>query len=218
MNFKSRCALCRQPLKDFTPEVDKNLQRYISVKFQEEFDERKKELIQFGLWSSNRIIVQFQYGNDWEEITRPKVGRQGEELDNRWTMYLKTPKDPGMVNKIVESIRFKLHPTYKIPVVTISQAPWRLTRTAWGYFDVEMCVKFQKWTKLSDMNLTHELTFTKKGKHENSKVFITQDALDEHQAQIIGIKKKNTVDKIVTNKNVSNNKTLKKVTSFKRWR
>ena len=184
MNFKSKCALCRQPLNNYTPELDKNLQRHIAVKFSEEFEERKKELIKAGLWSSNRIGIVLEYGNDWEEIKRPQISKQGNEMSNRWTMYLRTPNDPKMIDKLVESITFTLHPTYASPVITVKKAPWMQSKIAYGWFDLTMRVKFQKWTKLDDLELIHTLEFTKKGKFEKSKVFITQDTFDEHQAHL----------------------------------
>ena len=125
MSIKNKCALCRQLFDDYVPEVDKDLQKYVANKFPDEFQVRKTELVAQGLWCSNKICVQLQYGNDWREIKKPKKGRQGYDLENEWTMYLKTPSDPNMINKIVESITFKLHPTYKVPVVTINNAPWK---------------------------------------------------------------------------------------------
>merc|ERR1711976_482739 len=192
----------------------------------EEFYTRKKELIDLNLWSSDTICVQIAYGNDWEEIIKPKVFRHGYDLDNRWTMYCNTPNDPGMADKIFEKITFKIYPRVRRlstihnrhTTVVIDKAPWKFTRTVWGYFDIDIDVKFKPWTKLNNISLRHELAFTRNGKHEKCKVFVQQEAFDEYNAKKLGFSQGEQGKPEKKFMTYNQRKQLKKNVSFKRWR
>ena len=49
-------------------------------------------------------------------------------------------------------------------MITVTEAPFLLSRLGWGYFDVTMDVEFQPWTGIKPLTMVHELCFENLGK------------------------------------------------------
>jgi transcription initiation factor IIF auxiliary subunit len=192
------------------------MQDFLQEKWFQEFQDRKTELINSNVWSGNKIPIVFEYGNTWRGIKVPKVGRQGHDLDNEWTMYVNTVADRFLIKDLVAGVLFKLHPTYKTPNIWVKEFPFTLKRTAWGYFDIDVVVNWHKELEMADTTWTHELVFFKQsgGKAKASIYFDRKLLGDIKDAGGILKYKKAKKDGLPEVK-----KTLKKNNStFKRWR
>ena len=61
---------------------------------------------------------------------------------------------------------FILHPTFRNPKVFVNQAPFRLCKVGWGYFELPITVHFKKATGILDpQTFEHTLSFDGDGKH-----------------------------------------------------
>ena len=83
---------------------------------------------------------------------------------HRWVMFVCLNNDKDATQKIIKSVTYHLHPTFKPSVVKIEEAPFLLSRIGWGYFDIEVDIEFQKSTGLGLKKVVHELCFDGKGK------------------------------------------------------
>ena len=108
------------------------------------FEERKAELEQAGEWLGNKKLLRFAYGNTHEEVKNPKPSRSNSQHKNthRWAMFVTLNDSPEETSKYIKKVVYHLHPTFKPSVITVSEAPFLLSRLGWGYFDVEMEIHF----------------------------------------------------------------------------
>ena len=83
---------------------------------------------------------------------------------HRWVMFVCLNNDKDATQKIIKSVTYHLHPTFKPSVIKVEEAPFLLSRVGWGYFDVEVDIEFQKSTGLGLKKVVHELCFNGKGK------------------------------------------------------
>ena len=74
-------------------------------------------------------------------------------------MFVCLNNDKDATQKIIKSVTYHLHPTFKPNVIKIEEAPFLLSRIGWGYFDVEVEIEFQKSTGLGLKKVVHELCF-----------------------------------------------------------
>lgn len=86
---------------------------------------------------------------------------------HEWKMFVDlVPNDrgktPGVTaGDLIEKVVFDLHPTFTPQVVTVSKAPFELTRTGWGTFDVRVIVFWKPAAKTASAatEWIHELSF-----------------------------------------------------------
>lgn len=71
-------------------------------------------------------ILELQFGNAYESLS------ESSRNHHKWTLYIQ----PLNIQSIfpVEKVVFKLHPSFKPHSISISQAPFRITRIGWGTF------------------------------------------------------------------------------------
>ena len=68
------CPLCRIYFdKSFVPVVDADLQKKLAEGFQNEFEERKDELLKLNQWRGNMIPIRFAFGNLYKTLENPKA-------------------------------------------------------------------------------------------------------------------------------------------------
>ena len=79
-------------------------------------------------------------------------------------MFLCLNNDHEQTQKYIKSVTYHLHPTFHVNKITLTQAPFLLARVGWGWFDIQMDVVFQEWTKIGKVRLEHTLCFDGKGK------------------------------------------------------
>jgi transcription initiation factor IIF auxiliary subunit len=164
------CPMCRAHFdKNFLPSIDKGLQEEIKEQLGEEFETRKAELMSLGEWAANRKWIKFIFGNTHEMVENPKPSNSNSKLKNshRWAMFLSLNDNPEMTSKYIESVTYHLHPTFKVNVIKVSEAPFLLSRVGWGTFDVTMKIKFHAKWKIPAVELVHELSFDGKGNQKS---------------------------------------------------
>ena len=117
-------------------------------------------------------MVRFTYGNTWSEVKKPGV-KSGHKLTNSWSMQLSINDGRENVGKYIQSVMYELHPTYRSPNRRVTEAPFRIATTAWGYFDVTMRIKFKPKFKQPDAVLVHNLCFKPNGMRKS--IFLEVD-------------------------------------------
>ncbi len=62
-------------------------------------------------------------------------------------------------------MKYRLHPTYgKRQTATLTETPFLLSYTAYGFFSIRVTITFQSWTKMAPFKLAHLLSFSPNGK------------------------------------------------------
>ena len=84
-------------------------------------------------------------------------------LEHRWTMFVTLNDSTAETKKFIKTVTYHLHPTYAVNKFKLKEAPFLLSRVAWGYFEIEVDIEFQDWTRLNTLKLYHMLSFDGKG-------------------------------------------------------
>ena len=92
-----------------------------------------------GQWHGGKHKLKFTFGNTHEEVPHP---RKPGETSNRWVMSMLLHENVAQTANLIKSVTYHLHPTYPVNVIKVTQAPFTLTRLAWGWFDIEMEIEF----------------------------------------------------------------------------
>lgn len=92
-------------------------------------------------------------------------------------MFLALTLSKELTSQIVESVTYKLHPTFRPSVIKVTEYPFILSRVGWGYFTLDMDIEFKQWTGLKQMSLEHELSFERDGSSGSFVVEIEQEAI-----------------------------------------
>ena len=135
----------------------------------DEFEARKDELIAAGLWTGNKTLLRFCFGNTHEDVQNPKQSRSkpGTKNTHRWCMFMSLNDNVDETSKYIKSVTYYLHPTFKPSVIKISEAPFLLSRLGWGYFPIQMVVEYQPEVGIKPMTMEHMLCFDGKGKTQS---------------------------------------------------
>ena len=145
MKMGLTCPLCRAEFdKNFVPAVDIGLQSEMKMNIGEEFEKQKNELIKTGKWRGDKRPIRFAFGNTHSDVKNPKssISKPKEKNCHRWVMFVCLNNDKEATQKIIKSVTYHLHPTFKPSVIKVDEAPFLLSRIGWGYFDVEMEIEF----------------------------------------------------------------------------
>ena len=84
------------------------------------------------------------FGNQYEKVKNPasydKAGKN--MLAHRWAMFITLDNDVELTQRYIKEVQYILHPTYKVNKITLNKAPFLLSRTAYGSFNVECHITF----------------------------------------------------------------------------
>jgi YEATS domain-containing protein 4 len=70
------------------------------------------------------------------------LGKRADEYhSHRWTVYVRG-LDGEDLSHCVESVEFALHPSFDEPTRVLTQAPYEVTETGWGEFDIGVKITF----------------------------------------------------------------------------
>ncbi len=70
------CPLCRAHFdKLFVPVIDRDMQKKIQQDAEQDFEERKQQLIQEGAWRGNKKQFKLAFGNTHEYVENAKDSR-----------------------------------------------------------------------------------------------------------------------------------------------
>ena len=145
--------MCRFELQpDFKIEVDKKYVLLISERFPIEFKAKLKQIKALEEERKLSFYLEFTIGNTHEIKKDPKPDSSGEYLNRHlWTAFVRlAPKHKNVVkfSKIVESVHFKLHSSFRKDSHTFKvktgQESVKLTYSGWGTFDMPITITFKK--------------------------------------------------------------------------
>ena len=105
----------------------------------EKYEERKSALVESDNWFGNKRLIKFTFGNKHIRVRDPN---NSEKLTHRWTMSMNLDGSSAETSKIIKSVTYYLHRSYKVRKIKVRQAPFELSRLAWGYFDIDMDIEF----------------------------------------------------------------------------
>ncbi|KAI3629690.1 hypothetical protein MIR68_011125 [Amoeboaphelidium protococcarum] len=83
----------------------------------------------------------------------------------------------GQIEKYVEKVEFKLHPTFTDPVRFVDQLPFELREQGYGSFDLEIVLHFKDGLH-EPFSITHPIMLDK-GSYEQHYDFVAKDAKTE---------------------------------------
>ena len=72
------------------------------------------------------------------------LGKKADEYhSHRWTVYVRGPDGEDLTH-VLESVTFKLHPSFEESERTLGEPPFEVTETGWGEFDVGVTLTFKE--------------------------------------------------------------------------
>lgn len=100
--------------------------------------------------------VPFVYGTQ----ATPLSTKQKEDLKNnhthRWTVFVRGVNGED-ISYVLRRVTFKLHETYEVPTRAKEQAPFEVTETGWGEFEIAIKLQFTNACNEKPVNLFHNL-------------------------------------------------------------
>jgi NAD-dependent SIR2 family protein deacetylase len=84
---------------------------------------------------------------------------------HQWTMFVRLPQgeedNRESLDELIDFVEYELHPTFKPSSVRVDKAPFELSRTGWGTFNVGVKVHWKKSTtgRVAPSCFTHHLNF-----------------------------------------------------------
>ena len=149
---KKKCPMCRELMPmSFMPKIDKKIQRQQKKEYPKEFDESEKELQKIKVLEKDLDRIVIKYGNTHEAIDQANN-------KHKWKFFIETFKSKHRFGDLVDKINIKLHPTFGTTDVSL-KSPYTFSARGWGIFEIPIKIKWKKWTKLEDMELSHLLSF-----------------------------------------------------------
>lgn len=102
------------------------------------------------------IVIPFLYGSQ----ATPLTTKQREEAErghtHRWTVFVRALNGEDL-SYLFRRVTFKLHETYEVPTRTIDHAPYEVTETGWGEFEITIKLQFTPICKEHPITLYHSL-------------------------------------------------------------
>ncbi|KAL4479958.1 hypothetical protein ABPG74_020474 [Tetrahymena malaccensis] len=175
------CPLCRKEIKNITNlVVDKQKEQYIAQHFPQEFSQRLEEAKKQEKIKSSSMYLTIEYGNRHEDVQNPQQSQSNSEMTNshRWCCFVNLNVPEGNQSEYIDRVEFKLHQTFQQPLVTSNKAPFQVTRTGWGTFQIPIKIYWKNWLKIQQpTDLNWYLQFSQPEKKSIFKIKITQDIL-----------------------------------------
>lgn len=169
IEVESRCPLCRTDVPStFVPAIDSVYNASLLEKFPERMKAREEEVKQHA---EKYIKVRFLYGNTHALVE----AAAGTENIHEWNAYVKAARPEA--EKYIDSVVFRLHPTFINPVRTIKRAPFEVKGLGWGYFTIPITIKWKKEYGLANRKMDYELSFDGAGREMSFFVDIEKDKI-----------------------------------------
>ena len=118
-------------------------------------------------FSGDFADLRLVYGNRHETV--PANGYKGNT--HKWTMFVKFTNKHIDANRLIEKVRFGLHPTFGMDYMDIKANPsnkFEMQFTGWGTFTIPVTVHFRRELCLTpeqrQLQLDHYLCFDGNGK------------------------------------------------------
>ncbi|KAI1705080.1 YEATS family domain-containing protein [Ditylenchus destructor] len=88
--------------------------------------------------ASGPIVKKIVYGNRAEKLSEKNAAGH----THSWTLYVKALDEDQCISNYVRKVEFVLHNSYQNPLRVIDKAPFELSETGYGGFDVQMKLFF----------------------------------------------------------------------------
>ena len=124
--------------------------------FAQEFKIRDKQMQKVKAEETKMVKVKLKYGNTCRP-TYPGVEELTEKQEKHaytWTAFVDTGLGRAESEKLIKSVTFKLHPTFKNPVRTVSKYPFQFTTNGWGTFDLPVTITWKPEVKTPPLQLS----------------------------------------------------------------
>ena len=109
--------------------------------------------------------IKLSYGNTCRP-TYPGVKELTKEQEKHaytWSAFVETGLGRAESEKLIKSITFKLHPTFKNPIRTVSKFPFQITTNGWGMFDLPITINWQPELNVLPLKLNFCISFEDEG-------------------------------------------------------
>ncbi|KAL4509285.1 hypothetical protein ABPG72_018216 [Tetrahymena utriculariae] len=175
------CPLCRKEIKNFANLiVDKQKEQYLAQQFPKEFAKRLEEAKRQEQIKANQIFLVLEYGNnhEFEQNQQQSQSNPNKTNSHRWCCFVKLNVSQGKESDYIDRVEFKLHETFKQPLVTSNKAPFQVSCLGWGTFQIPIKIYWKKWLQIQQpTDLNWNLQFDKPEKKLIYKLKINQDIL-----------------------------------------
>ena len=155
---KMECPLCRAvpPIDTFQLEVNEVLQNKIRELAPEPFAQRETELREQNRLWGDFTNLKVTFGNR-HKLINDNPQNLGNGIVNRheWTMFVKFEDISLDPNKIIEKVRYGLHPTFGREYMDIQPNPdgvFEMKFIGWGTFMIPIKVFFREEIKQGLLN------------------------------------------------------------------
>lgn len=100
-----------------------------------------------------RVDKPFVYGSAafWQGKNVPE-----SQHSHKWTVFLRGLENEDL-SYFIEKVSFALHPSFEQPVRTLYHAPYEVTETGWGEFEIGITIDFLPISGLEAVKLIHNL-------------------------------------------------------------
>lgn len=100
---------------------------------------------------------------------------------HRWKFFVRMDQD---IEKYIDRVTIRLHPTFRPSSVVITEPPFELTRIGWGIFLIRVLIHFKPIYNKNDMFTDWMLTFEGNGNmKEIDEEFVSKRIIDLEQQQ-----------------------------------
>lgn len=102
------------------------------------------------------------YGNSAIPLTAEEKADPKKNIppdhSHKWTVFVRDPTDPSVkLDYFIKKVIFKLHDTYHQPSRSIESAPFEVTETGWGEFEIGIRIFFATAAGEKNILLYHQL-------------------------------------------------------------
>lgn len=171
IELESRCPLCRADIPStFVPAIDSTYNATLLENFPDRMKVREEEVKHHA---EKCIKIKFLYGNTHALV----VARAGSQNTHQWNAYVKAARPEA--EKYIDTVVFRLHPTFINPVRTVKHAPFEVKGLGWGYFTIPITIKWKKKYGLDNKKINYELSFDGQGREMSFLVEIERSKITE---------------------------------------
>lgn len=178
LRYKRNCPLCRTDVPiSFKPVIDKERQKEIRNKQKTQISGHMKLLKMQKIFCDTLTLT---YGNTH------KVVNSSTENIHAWSTFVRLADNKLDISRYIKKVVFVIHPTFKDPVIEVTEAPFRLTRIGWGTFPVGISIHWQPWLEKGVTKFAHDLSFEGNGDSKTETIKFSKSIFQDEEDDQIG--------------------------------
>jgi YEATS domain-containing protein 4 len=126
------------------------IQRMQRVKIARLVDENEKKPM-VGRVKGVDVTIPIVYGSIafW-------LGKKAAESTHKWTTYVRSANNEDL-SVLIKKVVFQLHPSFEKPTRTVEAAPFELSESGWGEFEIGITIYFHSDVGEKPLELFHHL-------------------------------------------------------------